>query len=140
MREFLKELCEQLAMSAPGLTVTCDSVDIEVFTDQAVTIGLFVNELVTNAFKYAFADEQGNVTVRISFTDEQHLHLVVSDEGRGLPSNFDPMSQNSLGVRLIASLSRQLGGEPKWENANPGTRFMLDIVPASNHRILSRLY
>jgi len=127
-------------MSAPGLTVTCDSVDIEVFTDQAVTIGLFVNELVTNAFKYAFADEQGNVTVRISFTDEQHLHLVVSDEGRGLPSNFDPMSQNSLGVRLIASLSRQLGGEPKWENANPGTRFMLDIVPASNHRILSRLY
>lgn len=51
------------------------------------------------------------------------------DQGRGLPPEFDASKSKSLGMKLIASLGRQLGGRPEWQNANPDTRFVLDFFP-----------
>jgi two-component sensor histidine kinase len=55
--------------------------------------------------------------------------LKVCDEGLDLPPDFGAAKSKSLGMKLIASLARQLGGQPEWRSANPGTRFMLDFLP-----------
>lgn len=130
LAEFMGELCEQLRSSAaPGQTLTCDFGPLTVATDQAVPLGLLTNELVTNAFKYAYPDGAGDVRVMIQPSEPGHLRLTVCDQGAGLPPEFDATKSKSLGMKLIASLGRQLGGRPEWQSANPGTRFVLDFYP-----------
>lgn len=133
LAEFMSELCEQLRSSArPSQTLTCDFASVTVATDQAVPLGLLTNELVTNAFKYAYPGEAGAVRVAIQPGEPGHLRLTVCDDGAGLPPEFDAAKSKSLGMKLIASLGRQLGGRPEWQNANPGTRFVLDFYPQAH--------
>jgi two-component sensor histidine kinase len=122
---FLGELCEQLAAATNGTVVRCEAAGVEVRTEQAVTLGLLVNELVTNAIKYAYDDGHGEIRVKLVKLADHHLELSVADHGKGLPINFDPSRHKSLGIRLISSLSRQLGGEPNWRDLSPGTCFEL---------------
>jgi two-component sensor histidine kinase len=135
LAEFMGELCEQLRTSAkPGQTLTCDIAPVSVATDQAVPLGLLSNELVTNAFKYAYPDGVGNVHLTIGPAAEGQLRLTVSDRGAGLPPDFEAARSKSLGMKLIATLGRQLGGQPTWEGADPGTRFVLDFEPRPGAR------
>lgn len=70
-----------------------------------------VNELVTNAFKHAFPDQRcGNITIALS-SDNRRLTLAVSDDGVGLPVNFDFEAVKSLGLQLVPLLIDQLHGE-----------------------------
>lgn len=128
LAEFIGELCEQCrATAGPGQTLIVDVVPVLVTTDQAVPLALLVNELVTNAFKYAYPAGDGEVRVLIQPVKPGHLRLTVSDDGQGLPPEFDAAQCTSLGMKLIASLAQQLGGQPEWEMAHPGTRFVLNF-------------
>lgn len=130
LAEFMGELCEQLRASArPGQTLTGDFAPVTIATDQAVPLGLLINELVTNALKYAYPDGAGDVHISIRPVEAGHLRLTVCDQGAGLPPDFDASRSKSLGMKLIASLGRQLGGRPEWQSADPGTRFVLDFFP-----------
>jgi two-component sensor histidine kinase len=86
--------------------------------------------LVTNAIKYAYDDGRGEVEVELTSLPEDQLLLSVVDHGNGLPTDFDPSGQTSLGIKLISSLSRQLGGEPEWTSMDRGTGFTLRFEPA----------
>ncbi|TDK35155.1 GAF domain-containing protein [Rhizobium deserti] len=133
LAEFMSELCEQFKQTAqPGNTIEYDFLPITVQTDQAVPLGLLTNELVTNALKYAYPEGQGVISISIRQTDHGHLRLEVSDSGVGLPDGFDTASSKSLGMKVINSFSRQIGGRPAWEDANPGTMFLLDFFPQDN--------
>ncbi|MEO7410302.1 MAG: GAF domain-containing protein [Sphingomicrobium sp.] len=69
-------------------------------------IGLIVNELVTNAAKHG----EGRIDVLYEVENDTH-ELIVSDEGRNLPDEFDPgAASKSLGMRVVRSLAKQLGG------------------------------
>jgi two-component sensor histidine kinase len=127
LAEFLGELCTKLRGSAPHFTVGCSIDPIIVPTDLAVPLGLLVNELVTNAFKYAYPDGLGEVRVELTSDSPERLRLEVSDDGVGLPTDFDPARSRSLGTRLVVSLARQLGGRLEWQDAQPGTRFVLEV-------------
>ncbi|MEH7901391.1 sensor histidine kinase [Rhizobium laguerreae] len=101
-------------------------------TEQAVNVGLLVNELTTNAIKYAFDEgATGTIEVTVAALGDGTLLLFVDDDVKGLPADFDPSTASSLGVRLITSISRQLGGDPKWERLSQGTRFALEFPLAS---------
>ncbi|MBB5261748.1 ATP-binding protein [Rhizobium leguminosarum] len=92
-----------------------------------------MNELTTNAMKYAFDEgATGTIEVAVAVSGDGTLRLSVDDDGKGLPADFDPSTTSSLGVRLITSISRQLGGEPKWVRLSRGTRFALEFSPASD--------
>jgi two-component sensor histidine kinase len=125
--EFLGELCIKLRETAPRFTVECSIDPIIVPTDFAVPLGLLVNELVTNAFKYAYPEGSGEVRVALTADSPERLRLEVSDTGVGLPPDFNPTRSRSLGMRLVANLTRQLGGHLKWTDAQPGTRFVLEV-------------
>ncbi|MBM3605431.1 MAG: GAF domain-containing protein [Alphaproteobacteria bacterium] len=128
LAEFVDELCGQLrATAGPGQTLSTEVAPVLVATDQAVPLALLVNELVTNAFKYAYDAGEGDVRITIRSTEPGHLRLTVCDEGQGLPPGFAAESAKSLGMKLIASLGHQLGGQPEWQDADPGTRFVLEF-------------
>ena len=125
LAEFLGELCEHLRLSAPSHDLVCDVTSIVVTTDQAVSLGLLTNELVTNALKYAYPGGSGRVTLSVERVDAHRLCLQVSDSGVGLSGGGKAPAGGGLGRRIISSLSRQLGGRPQWQDAEPGTRFVL---------------
>ncbi|ASS53308.1 sensor histidine kinase [Rhizobium leguminosarum] len=131
--KFLHELCEQVMAASSGVTVSCRVDSVTVMTEQAVNVGLLVNELTTNSMKYAFNEgATGTIEVAVAASGDGTLRLSVDDDGKGLPADFDPTTTSSLGVRLITSISRQLGGEPKWVRLSRGTRFALEFSPASD--------
>lgn len=79
--------------------------------DAAVLCGLLVTELVSNALEHAFPDGKGG-TVRVSARrlGPHGLALTVEDDGRGFAEGFDPRQGESLGWKLVESLTSQLGG------------------------------
>jgi two-component sensor histidine kinase len=104
--EFLRRLCSDLeAVLVRKIAVRGDDGNVPMTSIQP--IGLIVNELVTNAAKH------GDGTIDVLFENGAGAHaLIVSDEGRNLPDKFDTSAANkSLGMRVVASLASQLGGE-----------------------------
>ncbi|MDP1744180.1 MAG: PAS domain S-box protein, partial [Bacteroidota bacterium] len=86
--------------------------------DSAIPCGLIINEIVTNALKYAFT-EQENGEVSVSLTQKNDfIQLTISDNGKGLPSNIDFRNTESLGMQLVVTLVQQLGGEIVLDNSN----------------------
>jgi len=82
-------------------------------TDTAVPLGLIVNELLSNAFKYACPDGRpGHIDLALEAGPTPGAYcLRVRDDGPGLPASFTLARASSLGLRLVQSLARQLGGE-----------------------------
>jgi two-component sensor histidine kinase len=72
-------------------------------------LGLLINELVTNAMKYAPPQKAGDVCLTISAFDQGNRRMELRDHGPGLPKGLDAQKSSSLGMKLIARLSRQLG-------------------------------
>lgn len=89
--------------------------------DTSIPLGLIINELLTNIYKYAFAGQDtGVVTVVLQKKNTEEMELHISDNGKGLPPDFDLNSLNSLGLKLVKGLSNQLKGTIRFEN-NHGT-------------------
>lgn len=103
---FLRRLCAELA-SILGREIQVSGDEGDIPTTSVQPIGLLVNELVTNAAKHG----RGLIEVHYKIEGNQHA-LIVSDEGRDLPRDFDPAATGqSLGMRVVTSLAKQLGGE-----------------------------
>ena len=126
LKEFLEGLCEQFSSSVATNVLTCDATPVMIPTDHAVPLGLLVNELITNAVKYASPEKPGDVSISIKSCGDG-LRLEVRDHGPGLSADWQQKQSASLGMKLISRLSRQLGGEPQWLNALPGLRFILEF-------------
>lgn len=87
---------------------------------QAVPLSLVINELVSNACKYAWPGrETGRLDVTIG-VDGKQVSLVVADDGVGLPQGFDPKSSGGLGMRIVAALARQLRGRLEISGVGEG--------------------
>ena len=93
--------------------------------NQAIPCGLILNELLTNALKYAFpGGHSGEISVKLSCDQDQRVMLTVADNGTGLPTGFDSTQSQSLGLKIVDILTRQLGGTLRHE-PGPGTEFSL---------------
>lgn len=125
LKEFVSDLCKQFAAATSAKSITCSAPSISLASDQAVTLGLLFNELVTNVFKYAYDGADGPVSIELVEMSDNIVELIVADQGRGMPQGLDPMSGKSLGLKLIASLSQQLGATPQWDTSSRGTTFRL---------------
>ena len=77
--------------------------------DTAIPIGLIVNELLTNAFKYAFPNNMGLIEVILHESEaDKKLHLIVRDNGIGIPKTINFNETVSMGLRLVRILTQQL--------------------------------
>ena len=94
-------------------------------TDRAVSVGLIVNELVSNALKHGFPGQQtGQVEVNIREHEDNWVELSISDDGEGIPRDLDIARTDSLGLQLVNLLAQQLHGQLDIRRAKP-TRFSL---------------
>ena len=95
---------------------------VRVGMDQATPCGLLVNELVSNCLKHGFPEgSAGEVRVELQHLPEsRQIRLRVSDNGVGLPADFDAIRRQSLGLQLVEDLARQIGGQLLVE---PGPAF-----------------
>jgi two-component sensor histidine kinase len=111
LSDFIGHLCENLQSSAPEHKLQANSDPVIISADKAIPLGLLVNELVTNAIKYAYVDGPGVIRVDAREIDGRLL-VEISDEGLGLPDGFDiAHPRKSLGFRVVNGLVRQLMGD-----------------------------
>ncbi len=116
MKEYLqllsKAVLEINPESSKRIKLMYDCVDLELLIDEAIPCGLLINELLTNSYRHAFpGGRPGRVSISLTAIDDKHLLLLFSDDGIGLPENYNVNSATSLGMSLIKSLSEyQLGG------------------------------
>ena len=112
-----------------AISLVVDVQELFLTVDAAIPCGLVVNELVSNALKHAFPDgREGTVTIRLRAEGPVYV-LAVSDDGVGLPEDVDPSTTESLGLQLVDTLTRQLGGSLRIRRGN-GTQF--EIAFADN--------
>ena len=115
LREFLDRLAGSLAFAQGAqeraIAVLVGAADIDIDIDLAIPIGLLVNELVTNAFRHAFAGRPGG-TIRVSaFRDGDNLVLTIADDGVGGTARASSQPANdSIGERISRALVAQLRG------------------------------
>ncbi len=83
---------------------------ITIKADTSLSIGLIINEFLTNSFKYGFSPSEHG-TIRISLNEnKKNLVLSLSDNGKGLPTGFDLETTTSFGMRIIKLLAEQIKG------------------------------
>jgi PAS domain S-box-containing protein len=114
--EYISNLAAYLFRSyevnAGAVRLNVEAEDVLLGVDTAIPCGLIINELVSNSLKHAFPGGGGgliNITLRPASRDR--LTLTVADDGVGLPPGFDVRNTPSLGLQLVNTLARQLGGE-----------------------------
>jgi two-component sensor histidine kinase len=128
--EYLREIIGDLEPTVAPCKIQFEAPEeIQIPADRAILVGLIINELVSNAGKYAYPDRAGGlIWVRLFQSDKNSILVSVGDEGAGLPPGFDPMTSKRLGTRLVNALSKQLGAELTRPISPIGTNFTL-LVP-----------
>jgi len=121
---YLERLVAQVvrsATTAAPVRTQVQTVPLELDMDRAMTCGLVVNELVSNALKHAFAERtDGEIRLQLA-VDGADVVLEIADNGSGLPAGFLPQNTRSLGMTLVDLLVRQLEGRIEFE-PTAGTR------------------
>ncbi|WP_231110476.1 AAA family ATPase [Burkholderia territorii] len=134
MTSHVKTLCGHLArvydMARLGVELRIAVDDIQLDMNRAVSCGLVINELVSNALKHAFPDRRGGVLeVELRALDDQHCALIVADDGVGLAPGFSFERDETLGLRLVHDLVLQLRGSIEIGQHN-GTTFTIQFNAA----------
>jgi len=128
-RDYLEQLVRQVshANQKPNVTMHLDGAPLTLSLDQAIPAGLLMNELLTNAIKHAFPDNAaGSITISTRQMEDGLVELSVADTGKGLPADFDITQSTTLGLRLVSSLSTQLGGTLSVKSGE-GTTFAVQF-------------
>jgi two-component sensor histidine kinase len=125
LQEVLRDL--ELAVSPCKLHFGAPQ-GIGLAADRAILVALIVNELVTNAAKYAYPDGSGeSIWVNLVQDGNDAVVVTVRDEGVGLPVGFEPTKSKRLGSRLVTALVRQLGAELTQPSRAVGVEFAIHV-------------
>lgn len=124
--EYLAALVEELESSwstpAAPRPMRLEAAPIRLKTDRAISLGIIVNELVSNACKYAYpAGEEGEVRVLLREDGPGGFLLAVEDDGAGMPAD-GTIQGTGLGTKLIRAMARSLDAEVTYEPATRGVR------------------
>ncbi|MBN3882903.1 MAG: PAS domain S-box protein [Nostoc sp. JL34] len=136
--DYISNLAASLLISyqiCPGkiaLETDIDSVSLNV--DQAIACGLVINELISNALKHAFPNQQvGTISIALRNIGNS-IEMTIRDNGIGLPENLDWRNTDSLGLSLVYDLvTEQLEGNITLER-NHGTGFKIQFTQLTLHQ------
>jgi PAS domain S-box-containing protein len=130
--EYIRDLVVQLFrlyhIPPTDIALEMDVDEVMLDLDTAISCGLIINELVSNALKHAFSEgREGKVRVSLQSQGNQ-LALSVSDDGVGLPDDLDYRSARSMGLQLVNTLVEQLEGTLGVESTERGTVFRVTFA------------
>lgn len=116
------ELAESMAKDRRKSNIVCRIDPLSIPSDRAVSIGMIVTELLTNAIKYAYpGDKDGEIRVELKRVSGEDAILVVEDDGEGFDPN-GPIQGTGLGTRVVASMAKTIGGGIRYVPRDRGTR------------------
>ena len=127
----LDGLCQDIvsASGRSGVVCTVKAGDIKLPVERVMTVSLVLIEAISNSLKHAFlANREGRIEVSLKEIAEGRLELTVSDDGPGLPDDFDPAKSDRLGYKIMAGFARTLRGDLAYDN-DGGARTRL-VFPA----------
>lgn len=134
---YIKNLTQNLISSYSvnrKILLQMDMVEIDLVLDQAIPCGLLINELITNSLKYAWEEGQ-NGTIAIGLKEENNIVILeIGDNGKGLPTEFESMKSDTLGLQLVITLAEQLDAELEVD-VKGGTKYLIkfeNIKPISH--------
>ncbi len=130
--EFLRTICSTsgnayVGAKRPSIEVEADP--LELSGPHAISLGMLTHELITNALKHAFSEnESGSIKVTLKHKKRRGIDLSIADRGRGLPPDFKiDGKSSSLGMKMVASTVQQLGGTLEINRLKPGTEFVIHL-------------
>lgn len=129
MEDYLKglvgELEQSLSAGSGRRPIRLNAEPVKLNTDKAVSLGVVVAELVTNACKYAYAEgDAGEVRVTLEKPASHSLRLVVEDDGRGMGVGTQPRG-TGLGQKVIAAMAQSLNSRVEFDPGHNGVRAVL---------------
>jgi two-component sensor histidine kinase len=128
---YLRQLATSIesVYGKPELKISCtiECQDAEIDIDTAIPLGLIANELIVNAFKYAFnGRDEGSIIISLTRIPDGKMLFRVSDNGMGMPEHFRIERAETLGLRLVSLLTRQLRGQITC-NSHDGSEFIIQF-------------
>ncbi|MDE3741929.1 sensor histidine kinase [Maribacter polysaccharolyticus] len=137
-KSYVKELSEFLVRSIKGsdnkVKLDIDIPDIKLGIDTAIPLGLLINEAITNALKYGFPNQkEGEISISIQQDGDNAYELRIGDNGIGFPDTIDYKTTNSLGLKLIHNLARQLKGSIHKDPTKKGTNYIIKFHEVGKH-------
>lgn len=118
------DLIRSFAINPRSIQLELDIAAVELEADRVIPCGLVINELVSNALKYAFPSGQGLLKIYFGLESDHDYLLIVQDDGVGFPADVSFPQANSLGLQLVCSLTDQLRGKIQLQRGQ-GCRFQL---------------
>jgi two-component sensor histidine kinase len=116
------ELAESMAKDRRKSSIVCRIDPLSIPSDRAVSVGMIVTELLTNAIKYAYpGDSDGEIRVELTRVSDEEAVLVVEDDGEGFDPD-GPIQGTGLGTRVVASMAKTIGGGIRYVPRDRGTR------------------
>lgn len=127
LKEYLNDLTQNLVSNyGRNFQLHFDLESVLMKIDKAIPVGLIVNELITNALKYADG-VQIFPELNVSLKKNEHVAtLIIQDNGKGLADDFDFTKSSSFGIKLVNSLVKQLNGYIEWDNKG-GTTWIVSF-------------
>ena len=126
LRDLVSHLLKAYNVNTSEIEFSITSENILLTIDTSIPCGLIVNELINNILKHAFPPgHKGRISVDVKKHGEK-IHLTVSDNGIGIPADYEPDNSDSLGMQLIETLVKQLEGTVEVDNTN-GTAFKIEF-------------
>ncbi len=124
-RTLALELFRLYGADERGVRLDVRTEGVRMLTKKAVSCGLILSELVVNAFKHAFpSGRPGMIAIEVSSQGQGRTSLVVSDDGIGLPADFDARKTGRLGMQIVSDLVKQIDGEMHIDTAK-GTTYRI---------------
>ena len=118
LSDYIRALCSAIRQQIDAVEIEVESDELELSIDRALPVGLILNEAAMNSIKHAFGPDAGKIRVRlVGGIGYGEARLTVSDNGRGIRHP----SEHGSGLKLIASLARQIGGTMEQESSDSGT-------------------
>jgi two-component system, sensor histidine kinase PdtaS len=118
LSDYIRALCSAIRQQIDAVEIEVESDELELSIDRALPVGLILNEAAMNSIKHAFGPHAGKIRVRlVGGIGYGEARLTVSDNGRGIRHP----SEHGSGLKLIASLARQIGGTMEQESSDSGT-------------------
>ena len=132
LKPYVSELCEYLIRSVKGnenhISTNLDIGDYKLSIDTVIPLGLIINETITNALKYGIpGTSEGEIKIHLSKEGPNNYEMYLGDDGIGFPEDVTPKTTNSLGLKLIHNLARQLRGTIERDNNAKGTYYQINF-------------
>ncbi len=132
IRELTDRLSSIYSASSHHIAHSVEGDDVSLTIHQAIPAALAINEIVTNAFKYAFEGKKTGVIKVVVGRKKDRVTIAIADDGIGLPDGFDVESADTLGVRLVKNLIEgQLGGRVDFASSG-GSRVTMSFEMEGN--------